>query len=76
MTSNVNFDAKSVFLELFVIVLYEISLPLNWKIIKMVLPLNLRLKSYIENCFLKNHSCLLLMIGKNVAIRYVSEGTL
>ena len=48
MTSKVNFDARPV-LQLFVIALCVVSQPLNTKITKMVLRVNLPLKSYLEN---------------------------
>ena len=62
MTSNVNFDVRSN-LQL-VINLCVVSQQLYRKITKMVQHLGLGLKPYLENYSLKNHSCLLLMLGK------------
>ena len=50
MISNVNGDQ---FYNFFVIALCGVSQPLNRKITKMVLRLNLRLNLYFENSFMK-----------------------
>ena len=52
MTSNVNSDAIPTE-QFFIIAFCAVSQPLNRKITKMVLRLSLRLKSYLENCFMK-----------------------
>ena len=51
MTWNVNFDARPI-LEHFVIALSVVSQPLN-RTTQQVLHLILRLKSYLENHFIK-----------------------
>ena len=63
MTSNVNFDIRPI-LQLSVIALCVVSELFNRRKTKMVLHLSLRVKLYYENFFYENHSCLLLMIGK------------
>ena len=52
MTSNVNFDARSV-LQLFVIALCAVRQPLKRNITKMVLRVSLRWKLYLQNLLMK-----------------------
>ena len=51
MTLTVNFDARSIILQLFEIAFCAVSQPLNRKITKMGSFKSVRLKSYLENCF-------------------------